>query len=123
MDFDPTVIKQEQAHLAKHVLIGLKIIEIVLFKAIDELSAKDGGSHSEFGPNQGMGGAQGIQEHLDTDIVSDSSSQDRAGRNCISNSRFFVDYLKKYLDTMPSIRSHGNLVAYLRWVRIRFEKE
>lgn len=55
--------------------------------------------------------------------MSDSSSQDRAGRNCISNSRFFVDYLKKHLDTMPSIRSHGSLVAYLRWVRIRFEKE
>ena len=127
LDFDPTVIKQEQAHLAKYVLISLKIIEIVLFKAIDELSTLDGGraSLSEFGPAQavGSGAPQGIQEHLDTDIVSDSSSQDRAGRNCVSNSRFFIDYLKKYLDTMPSIRSQGNLVAYLRWLRIRFEKE
>lgn len=121
------MIKQEKAHLAKYVLIGLKMIDIVLFKAIDELGASGGGgvSHSEFDPPQaaGNGASQGIHEHLDTDIVSDSSSQDQAGRSCVTNSRFFIDYLKKYLDTMPSISTQGNLVAYLRWLRIRFDKE
>lgn len=60
---------------------------------------------------------------MDTDIVSDSSSQDQAGRNCVQNARFFINYLKKYVDPMPSIRNQGSLIGFLKWIRIRFAKE
>lgn len=64
-----------------------------------------------------------IQEHLDTDIVSDSSS-DQEGRNKVQNSRFFVDYVKRSLNTMPEATTHGgNLISLLRWVKSRFDKE
>ena len=130
LDADASASKQEQALLAKYVLTNLKILEVVLFKGIDELCTLEGAghassSHAEPGPTVmvGSGAPQGIYEHLDTDIVSDSSSQDQAGRNCVQNARFFINYLKKYVDPMPSIRNQGSLIGFLKWIRIRFAKE